>query len=992
MSEITRYVDERLDNSITSKTPVQDPVDRNAPLTFTEWLQYNNFLFTNTEDFLIRYQSYLNNWFAATNATQEDSQQLIKKYYLILINEIVLNYTTVDERRYLKNLDFTNNRDLTLAIPFFAKKLKDICLYFCNLRETATTAVTQYNLKGSNYGIQHTLYNLFVNTLGTDDLTADIVSLNLSLSSIRNNTTFEVEDIYDTYADYYDINPLAPASAYNSNNDLRSQYFSLNQYNIDPDLFLNINYSILRAILAYPFYLIELGDGLTITPAVNVTQTNYLKDSDYTDLVAVSSIDALNLTLKAQEMQKYIGADLYYIQTDSTGNFTASGILCKAESDFANYLNKRFPSVAAVPSEEFLKTEKELGLFFKPDKLGISTFTNFKFAPSIDTTKLEPNTLYYFPDPYKYGNVTSNTGLTFKTPFNFVEDSTFNKIDFSNSYSFGDSLTDSYFQTFRAYQAREQSLDQSNFGLTRYVDSQDFFTGDKKTIWSNRDVYPLVPSNIFPIDEREKKLRLSNKTLTQYKTDIYGNEFGLYKEIEPSKGNSFKTTIDTNTFSTCLALDGKTFYDVVSGYNFDYTEENIDKNYSGVILKTVTNPSTNSFILTAAPTNIYSYPFQPEVFCSDLSTVEYDCSIFDGLEFTLADGTPYPLTPVTDSSQFDPLDSRLYYNILIDAGMAEPTDPAFALNPDPQLADYRATFANPGNFTFSPRNSGIPTYDSFRFLVNGSEPCVTLTNAIPSYVEKSNFVNVRIFGRDTIVDETTSALTTKKTIYQTRNSTYGDFFYRNSNSSLITPASAALSGIYIKYDAAVQSELQNNMLNFDVYYDTIQFETENYTIFDKITFDYTTNTVVGGGPGVNVIKRDENDKQLEKISTVWFNEQDKQLFVCKTVLFHELSASNYKIIYPKIYSFDLNSLQLVQIFPTLRDENLTFNLLQDFSLSGKNIELNIVEIDKPLLTYNIETNIYKLSYVGRDIAESLYIFNIHFRYVNGTLSIRNNDV
>ena len=185
----------------------------------------------------------------------------------------------------------------------------------------------------------------------------------------------------------------------------------------------------------------------------------------------------------------------------------------------------------------------------------------------------------------------------------------------------------------------------------------------------------------------------------------------------------------------------------------------------------------------------------------------------------------------------------------------------------------------------------------------------------------------------------------------------------------------------------MQSELQNNMLNFDVYYDTIQFETENYTIFDKITFDYTTNTVVGGGPGVNVIKRDENDKQLEKISTVWFNEQDKQLFVCKTVLFHELSASNYKIIYPKIYSFDLNSLQLVQIFPTLRDENLTFNLLQDFSLSGKNIELNIVEIDKPLLTYNIETNIYKLSYVGRDIAESLYIFNIHFRYVNGTLSL-----
>lgn len=986
MSEITRYVDERLNNSITSNTPVSDPIDRNAPLTFTEWLQYNNFLYSNTEDFLSRYQSYLNNWFAVTNTTVEDSQQIIKQYYLTLINEIVLNYTTVDERRYLKNLDYNNNRDLTLAIPFFAKKIKDICLYYCSLRETVTTAVTQYNLKGSNYGIQQTLYNLFVNALGTDDLTADITTLQLSLSSIRNNTTFEIEDIYDIYTDYYDINPLAPASAYNSNSDLRSQYFTLNQYTVDPDLFINISFSILRAILSYPFYLIELGDGLTVTPAVNVTQTNLLKDSDYTDLVAVSSIAALNLSIKAQEIQKYIGTDLYYLQTNSTGNYVVSGVLCKAESDFANFLNKRFPSVAAVPSEEYLRTEKELGKFFKPDKLGISTFTNFKFTPSINDTELEPNTLYYFPDPYKYGNVTSNTGLTFKTPFEFVEDSTFNKVDFSNSYEFGDSITDPFFQTFRAYQAREQSLDKANFGLSRYVDSQEFFTGNEKTIWSNPDVYPLVPSNVFPIDERAKKLLTTNKTLVQYKNDIYGNEFGLYKEIEPSKGNSFNNinALNANNFSVCLALNGKTFYDVVSGYNFDYTEVNIDRNYSGVILKTVTNP--NSFVLTAAPLNIFSYPLQPEIFCSDFSTVDYDCSVIDALEFTLPDGTPYPLTPVTDSAQFNPNDGRIYYSILIDAGMGIPTDPAFALKPNKTLADYRATFANPGDFTFSPRNSSIPVYDSFRFLVNGRETCTSLTNTLPSYVEASNFVDIHIFGRETIVDETSSALTTKKTIYRTNNSTYGDLFYRNSSSSLIVPASAALSGVYIKYNNAIQTELQNNILDFDVYYDTIQFETENYTVFDKITFDYTTNTVIGGGPGVNIIERGSN-KALEKISTVWFNEQDKHLLVCKTVLFHELSASNYKIVYPKIYSFDLNTLQLVQLYPTIRDENLTFKYLSEFSLSGKNIELNIVEIDKPLLTYNIETNIYKLTYMGRDIADIFYIFNIYFKYINGTLSL-----
>jgi hypothetical protein len=283
-------------------------------------------------------------------------------------------------------------------------------------------------------------------------------------------------------------------------------------------------------------------------------------------------------------------------------------------------------------------------------------------------------------------------------------------------------------------------------------------------------------------------------------------------------------------------------------------------------------------------------------------------------------------------------------------------------------------------------------YDCFRFLVNGLEPCGSAVDQLPSYVESSNFVDIRIFGKNTIVDDTVSSLTAKKTIYQTRNATYGDLYYRNSNSSIVTQASAALSGIFQKYNLPVRQELENNILNFDVYYDTIQIETENYVIFEKLTIDYTTNRISGGGPGVNVISRDNNNKCLEKISTVWFNEQDKELLVCKTVLLHTLSASNYKIVYPKIYSFNLNSLNSVQIFPTVRDENLTFDLLKTFSLSGRNIEVNIVEIDKPLLTYNAETNIYKLSYIGRDLANSMYIFNITFNYINGTLTLIHNTM
>lgn len=977
MSEIGRYIDERLDDSITSIVPARNPVDRQQPLTFTEWLQYNNFLYTNTQDFLQRYQSYLNNWFEVNNIARIDSEKIVQEYYTTLINEIVLNYTTIDEKRYLQNLDLKDSRDLTLAVPFFAKKIKDICIYFTSLRDEAQTAVTQYNLKGSNYGTSTSLYNLFVASLNTDDLTDDIRTLNLSLSSIRNNTTIELEDIYDTYSDYYDVSPVIPASAYGSFNDSRAEFFSLNQYPIDPDLFINLGYAILRAILSYPFYLIELGENLLINNAVTVTDSSrFLKDSNYTNLISVSSVAALNLALQAQEITKYIGTDFYYAQTGVTTFNPITGLLFKADAEFANILNKRFPTVAAVPSEEYLQTGKEIGLFFKPDKEGLLSFTSFKFTPSINFNNLEPNTVYFFPDPYKYGNITSNTRSTFKTPYTFTEDNTFNKINVANGYRFGDSNTDPYFQIFRAYQSREQSLNNSNFGLARYSDPQDFFSGEQKSIWANRDIYELSTSFKFPIDLRTQKLLSLNKTLVQHKTDIYGNEYAIYKAIEPNKTigvpeeGSF-----SDLFKTCLAIDGYTFFDSISGYIFDYSVVDPSKGYSGVTLRTVeTTPP--SFSLSGEAYNLNSYTFQPETFCDDLATVDYDCSIGDGFTFAYPNGRPVPDYP-SDSPSFDLVDAALYYNILIEAGVNK-----FA-------PDYRATFAFPGDFTFEPAASALNLYDGFFFTVNGVEPCAPATIAPQLYVEKANFANIRLFGRETVLNRTLSSFSdTRRSIYDTKNTLYGEAYYRNSNSSIIEPLSSALSAIFTKYTDIIQKEIYTKLINFDVYYDTIQIETDNYIVFDQLQFDYDINKVVGGNAGINTVYQGDN-QIFEKFSTVWFNEPAKELLFCKTTLFYEYSATNYKIIYPKIYSYDLATQQLVQLYPTIKDEALTFNMLHEFTLSGKNIEVNIVEIDKPILTYNDENNLYKITYIGRDIIDVFYIVSTLFRYVDGILSLVN---
>ena len=980
MSDITRFIDDRLPSSITSLTPAQSPIDSNEPLTFIEWAKFGGETITaGTEEYLTRYSSYLNNWFTQKNISRDNSQATLQKLYISLINDIVINYSTVDEQRFLKNIDPTNQRDLAAAVPFFAKKLKDICLYYSTLRDKVQNTALANNLNGSNYGVQKLIYNAIIEVVATDDYVRDTSSLYTAISSIKNNTVVEVEDIYDLCSNYYDIAPVAPASAYGSTNDERSKYFSLNQYNIDPYLFLNIDESILRAIFKYPFYLIELGKNFTIDPAVNSSQLGFLKDSNYTKLINVEQPESLNLIDQKDFITKFIGTDFYYLQTNSTGSIGTSGILFEAESEFANILNKRYPSVAAVPSEEFLKTGKEVGLFFKPDKQGLLHFTNFKFTPTLKDT-LDPNTVYYFPDPSKYGNITSNTQQDFQTPFTFREDTHFNKIDFSNQYAFGDVKSDPQLHTFRAYQSREQSLNISNFGVVRYSDSQEFFKGEKKNLWANSDVYPLIPANLFPIEERIRKQLPINKTLIQYKSDIYGNDYGLYKDVEPYKVTQELTKTSTLPFQ-CLVLDGHVFYDTISGSNFNYNVNDPEKNYSGVILKTTTSTFNNTpsgtgmFNLSSLDYTIISYEFQPESFCEDYINIEYDCNVKDGQSFTLSNDALLPDIP-TDSPTYDPNNSALYYEELVDGGVNH-------LN----LPTYRATFAYPGSFTFTPPFTSIGDYDgSFYFVANSGSPCGAGSAPSP-YTESVFFLDYHIPLRETVIDTTSSYVTENKTIYDAEYRIYGDMYFRRASDSEVIPLSSALSAIFIKYNQTIQEEIYTKVINFDIYYDTILIETENYAIFDAVVPSPDGNTIYSNTGTMNAISKGIH-REFEKVSTVWFDEINNNLLVCKMCILPELSATNYKIIYPKIYLLDIGTKEFSQVYPQERDENLTFEMLRGFSLIDKSIELNIVEIDKPVLTYNNDTDTYKLTYVGRDVSCMFYIFVIEFAYINGVVAIK----
>jgi len=996
MPDNFNYFDEKIkDVSITSTNPVDNPVDSGAPLTFNEWLQYNSSLYTNAEEFLSRYQSYLNNWYQKKNLSVEEQTISSRDLYTQLISEIVINYSSSEEKRFLKNIDINNNRDLAIAIPFFSTKIKEICLYYSTLRDEVNSANIKFNLRGSDLGLEKLIYNEVSKSLENEDLVDLISTLGLSLSEVRNNLVVEVGDLYDTYSNYLDVSPDKQPSDYNlTPEDDRSKYFSLNQYDINSDVFINLNSAIVTAITGYPFYLIELGtNNFSITPNVSPQDLIYLKDSDFINTINTNNKDNLNLNLDKLLTPKFMGTSYYFLSTGTTQTNYVTGLLFDAKNKFANYLNKRYPTVAAVASDSFLKTGKEIGLFFKPDKLGLTTFVSKDFNAQVNAAALSANTLYVFPDPSEYGNVSGLTKENFSSPLIFNENNYDLKIDFSNQYRFGEADSNPYYQTFRGYQSREQSLQDAPQGISRYVDSQEFFAGDLKKVWANKDTFPLFPITRYPLDERIDALVSINKTLVNYKSDIFGNEYSVYKNSHPSRliDDLVKYLLNRvkERIYYCLLVNGHFYYDSVSGFNFNYAVQDVAKGYSGIILKTTTNippgsgywlqggtfaTSTSAynqgppqFYLSGAPTPLASYRFLPEKFCPSYIEKDFECFIADGVTFTGKNGEIFD-DYSSDRSSFNE-DSNVYYNTLYDAGM------------NPAGPRGRANTVNPGIFNYNPPQSAYSTLDNYLYLYRGIPICSTVFQ-LPSYTENNNFLNYKLPNRDTKALTEAFSMKKRRSVYELKYVDLGEIYFRSSNSDTIAPASAALSSVFIKYDTFIQNEIYNNSVGLDVYYDVLQIDTVNYTIFDKLKFNYETNQIIGSTRSDVYFKA--GDSNLEKISTVWFNEVENALIICKTVLFPELSATNSKILYPEIYSIDLRTLNFTQLYPFAKRDNLTMNDVASFTLSSLNV--NIVSIDKPLLSYSSETETYSITYLGRDMSGVMYIFKTYFRYINGKIA------
>jgi hypothetical protein len=163
-------------------------------------------------DFVIdSYNKYLIEWTKIKNQTTEDFDTIRRQKYVELLQNIQLNYLNQDEQRILGNIDWENNLEIEVAIPFFVEKIKDIIEYYINKRRDVKNSKAKWSTKGSKQFLEKFISQYIIDNYTKNENTFQRYKQGYQeLSSFQNNFKLEYSGLYDLN-DYraveFEVNP-----------------------------------------------------------------------------------------------------------------------------------------------------------------------------------------------------------------------------------------------------------------------------------------------------------------------------------------------------------------------------------------------------------------------------------------------------------------------------------------------------------------------------------------------------------------------------------------------------------------------------------------------------------------------------------------------------------------------------------------------------------------------------------------------------------------
>jgi len=192
-------------------------LNTNNPYTYKEWVYRQNIDISDTDH--PKYVEYLKSWYANKKLIYPETKKTIKDEYVQLLKDLSFLFSESEENRFLRDVDFENKDEVIYAIPFFAKKLKEISKVLINKRESTKNAKLKYNMVGSNKGLETLLYDYVLRSFTKKDgnitqiPASELLNILPQLSAVKNDFYIEVEELHDPTL-YQDSDPTIDIGVY----------------------------------------------------------------------------------------------------------------------------------------------------------------------------------------------------------------------------------------------------------------------------------------------------------------------------------------------------------------------------------------------------------------------------------------------------------------------------------------------------------------------------------------------------------------------------------------------------------------------------------------------------------------------------------------------------------------------------------------------------------------------------------------------------------
>jgi len=345
------------------------------PLIFKEWYDRNTGFIPGQEYTL--YNQYLVEWYKQQDRTTTTTKTNIKLNYLSLLRQLQVFFPSKELENWYSKINLDDEKDLLLAIPYFARKLKEIAYYYYLLRQKIKQARVKHSLVGTNYRVKEQIRELLLEnfTRNIIQIPADLWLKVPALSSINKDTFIFIEELYDTFS-YFDQTATLPVSTYYNVNDKNLQTFLTSR----------------GFELSSTEWLYKLG----------------------TNVFSLSADDPILLSLNQQILNKYAGGSL----------FTSEIYTVSAQKDFYNLIIKKGENSFFWPSGTYVNKAKTLpqyepiplssDIFLNIGTLGDTVFTSSAEGVQGAWLQLITNNVY---DTEIVSKFNANTKTIFKFPF-----------------------------------------------------------------------------------------------------------------------------------------------------------------------------------------------------------------------------------------------------------------------------------------------------------------------------------------------------------------------------------------------------------------------------------------------------------------------------------------------------------------------------------------------------------------------------------------------